>query len=93
MSESISQTSLTNEPTDEFIAWQKWEHPTNRLKLQEALQAARHNITRYDMNNTWVSSKEMRQRMQERGVNVKTRTALRLPDEQTSKQNHFIDSN
>jgi len=81
MSEPISQIPSTNDPTDKFIACPKWQYPINRVKLLEAIQAARHNIAQNNRNNSWVSSRELRQRMQEKGVDVKTRTVLRLLDE------------
>ena len=59
-----------SEPAGVLVSPQEWNRIVNRLKLLEALQEARRNIARNDANNTWVSSAEMRKRMQERGVDV-----------------------
>ncbi len=50
-----------------LVSPQEWNYIINRLRHLEALQEARHNIVTNDANQTWVSSAEMRQRMQKRG--------------------------
>ncbi|HMN29330.1 MAG TPA: type II toxin-antitoxin system Phd/YefM family antitoxin [Caldilineaceae bacterium] len=59
-----------SEPAGVLVSPKEWNYLVNRLKHLEALQEARHHIATNDANQTWVSSAEMRQRMQKRGVNV-----------------------
>ncbi|MFN8491322.1 MAG: type II toxin-antitoxin system Phd/YefM family antitoxin [Caldilineaceae bacterium] len=59
-----------SEPAGVLVSPQEWNRLVNRLKQLEALQEARRNLARNDANNSWVSSAEMRKRMQERGVDV-----------------------
>ena len=59
-----------SEPAGVLVSPQEWNYIVNRLRYLEAMQEARHNIAANNMNQAWVSSTEMRQRMQKRGVNV-----------------------
>lgn len=59
-----------SEPAGVLVSPQEWNRIVNRLKQLEALQEARSNIARNDANNSWVSSAEMRKRMQEKGLDV-----------------------
>lgn len=59
-----------SEPAGVLVSPQEWNYIINRLRHLEAIQEARHNIVTNDANQTWVSSAEMRKRMQKRGVNV-----------------------
>ena len=59
-----------SEPAGVLVSPQEWNYIINRLRHLEAIQDARHNIVTNDANQTWVSSAEMRKRMQKRGVNV-----------------------
>jgi PHD/YefM family antitoxin component YafN of YafNO toxin-antitoxin module len=65
MAESASVILMSrSEPTGVLGSPQEWNHLVTRLKQLEALQEARHHIATNDANQTWVSSAEMRQRMQ-----------------------------
>lgn len=55
-----------SEPVGVLVAPQEWNYLINRLKHLEALQEAHHNIVNNDANQTWVSSAEMRKRVQKR---------------------------
>jgi len=57
-------------PVGVLVSPQEWNQIVNRLQQLEALQEARHNIAQNNANRSWVSSAEMRQRMQKRGVDV-----------------------
>ena len=59
-----------SEPAGVLVSPQEWNQIVNRLRHLEALQEARHNILANNTNQTWVSSAEMRKKMQTRGVNV-----------------------
>ncbi len=59
-----------SEPAGVLVSPQEWNLIVNRLKQLEALHEALHNITQNNANHSWVSSTEMRERMQKRGVNV-----------------------
>ena len=59
-----------SEPAGVLVSPQEWNYIINRLRHLEAIQEARHNIVTNDANQTWVSSAEMRKRMQKRGINV-----------------------
>ena len=61
-----------SEPAGVLVSPKEWNHLVNRLRHLEALQEARHNIATNDANQTWVSSAEMRKRMQKRGVNAES---------------------
>ncbi len=57
-------------PAGVLVSPQEWNQIVNRLKQLEALHEALRNITQNNANHSWVSSAEMRERMQKRGVNV-----------------------
>ncbi len=59
-----------SEPAAVLVSPQEWNQIVNRLKQLEALHEARRNIAQNDANRSWVSSAEMRKRMQKRGVDV-----------------------
>lgn len=59
-----------SEPAGVLVSPEEWNRIVNRLNLLEALQEARKNSARNTANQSWVSSKEMRKIMQERGVDV-----------------------
>jgi len=59
-----------SEPAGVLVSPQEWNQIVNRLKHLEALNEAQHNIAQNDANDSWVSSPEMRKRMQNRGVDV-----------------------
>lgn len=59
-----------SEPAGVLVSPQEWNQIVDRLRHLEALQEARHNILANNANQTWVSSAEMRKKMQTRGVNV-----------------------
>ncbi len=62
-----------SEPAGVLVSPQEWNQIINRLNQLEALQEARRNIAENDANDSWVSSAEMRKRMQDRGVDVGSR--------------------
>jgi len=71
MSESAPVVLMNrSEPAGVLVSPQEWNQIVNRLNQLEALQEARRNIERNNLNNSWVSSAEMRKRMQKRGVDV-----------------------
>ena len=53
-----------SEPAGVLVSPQEWNYIINRLRHLEAMQEARYNIVTNDANQTWVSSTEMRTRMQ-----------------------------
>lgn len=57
-----------SEPAAVLVSPQEWNQIVNRLKHFEALQEARRSIAQNDADNSWVSSAEMRERMQRRDV-------------------------
>lgn len=59
-----------SEPAGVLVSPQEWNRLVNRLKHLEAIQEARHNIIQNNANQSWVSSAEMRKKMQARGVDV-----------------------
>lgn len=59
-----------SEPAGVLVSPQEWNRIVNRLRQLEILQEARSNVAKNDANNTWVSSEEMRRKMQDRGVDV-----------------------
>jgi prevent-host-death family protein len=59
-----------SEPAGVLVSPQEWNRLVTRLKHLEAIQEARQNIITNNANQSWVSSAEMRKRMQERGVDV-----------------------
>ena len=59
-----------SEPAGVLVSPQEWNQLVNRLKELEASQEARRNIAQNNENQSWVSSTEMRKRMQKRGVDV-----------------------
>jgi prevent-host-death family protein len=52
-----------SEPAGVLVSPQEWNHIIKRLKYLEVAQEARHNLATNNANQTWVSSAEMRQRM------------------------------
>lgn len=68
MTESAQVVLMSrSEPAGVLVSPQEWNYIINRLRHLEAIQEARHNIVTNDANQTWVSSAEMRKRMQKRG--------------------------
>jgi prevent-host-death family protein len=59
-----------SEPAGVLVSPQEWNQIVNRLRQLEAIHEARHNLARNEADNSWVSSAEMRRRMQNRGVDV-----------------------
>jgi prevent-host-death family protein len=59
-----------SEPAGVLVSPQEWNYIINRLSHLEALQEAQRNIITNNANQTWISSAEMRKKMQARGVNV-----------------------
>jgi PHD/YefM family antitoxin component YafN of YafNO toxin-antitoxin module len=55
-------------PASVLVSLQAWNQIVNRLKQLEVLHEARHNIAQNNANQSWVSSTEMRNRMQKRDV-------------------------
>ncbi len=59
-----------SEPAAVLVSPQEWNQIVERLRVLDALHEARRNIAQNDANQSWVSSTEMRKKMQERGVDV-----------------------
>ena len=59
-----------SEPAGVLVSPQEWNQIVNRLRQLEAIHEARRNIVQNDANQSWVSSADMRRRMQARGVDV-----------------------
>ena len=59
-----------SEPAGVLVSPQAWNQIVNRLRHLEAVDEARRNIAQNDENRSWISSAEMRKRMQNRGVDV-----------------------
>ena len=59
-----------SEPAGVLVSPQAWNQIVNRLKQLEAMHEARRNIDQNDAQHSWVSSAEMREKMQNRGVDV-----------------------
>ena len=59
-----------NEPAGVLVSPQEWNTLMKRLRHLEALEEARQNISTNNINQTWVSSAEMRKIMQARGVDL-----------------------
>jgi hypothetical protein len=52
------------------VSPQEWNQIVERLRLLDALHEARRNIAQNNANQSWIFSVEMRQKMQERGIDV-----------------------
>ena len=59
-----------SEPAAVLVSPHEWNQIVDRLKQLEALHEARRTIAQNDAGHSWVSSAEMRKRMQDRGVDV-----------------------
>ena len=59
-----------SEPAGGLVSPQEWNQIVNRLRQLEAIHEARRNLAQNDANQSWVSSADMRRRMQARGVDV-----------------------
>jgi prevent-host-death family protein len=59
-----------SEPAGVLVSPQEWNQIVSRLRQLEALHEARRNIDQNDAHHSWVSSAEMRKKMQNRGVDV-----------------------
>ena len=59
-----------SEPAAVLVSPQEWNQIVERLRLLDALGEARRNIAQNNASQSWVSSAEMRKRMQEQGVDV-----------------------
>ena len=59
-----------SEPAAVLVSPQEWNQIVNRLRQLEAIHEARRNIAQADMNRSWAFDAEMRDRMQNRGVDV-----------------------
>ena len=59
-----------SEPAAVLVSPHEWNQIVNRLRQLEALQEAQRNIAQNNAQDSWVSSADMRQRMQNRGVDV-----------------------
>jgi prevent-host-death family protein len=59
-----------SEPAGVLVSPQEWNQIVNRLKQLEAAHEARRIIAQNNANQSWVSSTEIRARIQKRGVDV-----------------------
>lgn len=59
-----------SEPAGVLVSPREWNQIINRLKQLEAAHEARRIIAQNNAEHSWVSSQEMRARMEKRGVDV-----------------------
>ena len=59
-----------SEPAGVLVSPQAWNQLVDRLNHLEAADEARRNIAQNDENRSWISSADMRKKMQNRGVDV-----------------------